>query len=121
MAISKKKRLEVYNKYDGHCAYCGKEIEYKEMQVDHLEPKHIEHLLKMDGKNVDDIDNLMPSCRRCNHYKRGLSLNHFKYMIASLPERISKNYIVKVALDFGIMSFDEWDGLFYFEKLTNKY
>jgi 5-methylcytosine-specific restriction endonuclease McrA len=37
-AISKKMRLEVYNKYNGHCAYCGKELEYKDMQVDHLIP-----------------------------------------------------------------------------------
>lgn len=25
-AIAKKTREAVYNKYDGHCAYCGKEI-----------------------------------------------------------------------------------------------
>ena len=27
--ISKKVREIVYQKYDGHCAYCGCEIEYK--------------------------------------------------------------------------------------------
>lgn len=36
MAISKKTREEVYRKYDGHCAYCGREIAYKDMQVDHF-------------------------------------------------------------------------------------
>lgn len=36
MAISKKKRMIVYEKYDGHCAYCGGEIAYKDMQVDHF-------------------------------------------------------------------------------------
>lgn len=38
MAISKKIREEVYRKYDGHCAYCGREIAYKDMQVDHFRP-----------------------------------------------------------------------------------
>ena len=31
MGFSKKTREEVYKKYDGHCAYCGKEIEIKEI------------------------------------------------------------------------------------------
>ena len=38
MAISKSKREEVYQKYNGHCAYCGREIAYKDMQVDHFLP-----------------------------------------------------------------------------------
>ncbi len=28
----------VYKKYDGHCAYCGKKIELKDMQIDHFVP-----------------------------------------------------------------------------------
>ena len=111
--IPKKKRQQVYDKCDGHCAYCGKEIEYKDMQVDHLQPQ-----IETYQDDPHRIENLMPSCRRCNHYKRGYELNYFRGMIDTLPERISNNYIVKVALDFGIMSFiDEWDALFYFEKV----
>lgn len=33
MAISKKIREEVYRKYDGHCAYCGREIAYKDIGI----------------------------------------------------------------------------------------
>lgn len=36
--LTKQERMEIYNKYGGHCAYCGKEIEYKDMQVDHIKP-----------------------------------------------------------------------------------
>lgn len=46
MAIEKSKsqmnknvRQAVYAKYNGHCAYCGCEIDYKDMQVDHIKPK----------------------------------------------------------------------------------
>lgn len=28
----------VYNKYGGHCAYCGKKIDIKDMQIDHFVP-----------------------------------------------------------------------------------
>lgn len=33
--IPKSIREEVYFKYGGCCAYCGTEIEYKDMQVNH--------------------------------------------------------------------------------------
>ena len=32
-------RTKVYQKYSGHCAYCGKNIEITEMQVDHMKSK----------------------------------------------------------------------------------
>ena len=38
--MNKETRLKVYLMYDGHCAYCGKDIEYKDMQVDHIVPKN---------------------------------------------------------------------------------
>ena len=31
MSIGNRKRRDVLKKYDGHCAYCGKVIEYKDM------------------------------------------------------------------------------------------
>ena len=37
--MNKNIRQAVYAKYNGHCAYCGCEIGYKDMQVDHIEPK----------------------------------------------------------------------------------
>ena len=125
MAISKKIRELVYNKLGGHCAYCGKEIEYKEMQVDHLHPQALNHFLAI-GRDLngdlimpdpDRFDNLMPSCRRCNHYKRGYTLDFYRGMIDTIHERIrSSNYIIKVAEDYGLMEFKQFNGLFYFER-----
>lgn len=37
-SIPKHIRQQVYEKYGGHCAYCGKALEYKDMQVDHMIP-----------------------------------------------------------------------------------
>lgn len=115
-------RKRVWLKYDGHCAYCGKEIKLKEMQVDHFEPKGLNAPI---AKNIDgtyvypDIDvfsNLMPSCRRCNHYKRAHPIKYFRHLIKTIHERIHDNYIVKVAEDYGIVQYNKWDELFYFEK-----
>lgn len=38
MSFSRKTREAVYAKYDGHCAYCGRAIDIKDMQVDHFLP-----------------------------------------------------------------------------------
>lgn len=64
MGISKSKREAVYRKYDGHCAYCGREIAYKDMQVDHFLPLRA---WGIEDAGTDDISNLMPACRMCNH------------------------------------------------------
>ncbi len=115
--MNKTKRIEAYNKYNGHCAYCGKKIEYKDMQVDHIMPKWRYRGAKGIEEKVDDIDNLNPACRRCNHYKRGALFEEFRNMMLTLHERIRKIYICKVAEDFGIIKIEPWDGKFYFERI----
>jgi 5-methylcytosine-specific restriction endonuclease McrA len=127
MAIKKEIRIKVYNKYRGHCAYCGNKIKYEDMQVDHKHPQHLSNWVstakshkRLKDKynipdNIDDISNLMPSCRRCNHYKRGLLLESFRQQIKSIDKRIEKQYIVKVGIDYGIVGLSSWHGNFFFE------
>jgi len=91
--------LQIYNKYGGRCAYCGKPIQYKDMQADHIEPQR----LYVDKKVADRIENLNPSCRRCNHYKRAEPLEIFRKMLKTLHQRTQKIYINKVAEDYGII------------------
>ena len=117
MSINKTKREEVWNKYDKHCAYCGNVLLYKQMQVDHLVPKRLYH---KNDKTKNNIENLMPSCRRCNHYKRCHSLEDFRNLLTTLHERIQKQYINKVGIDYGIINIIPFDGIFYFEKYEKK-
>jgi len=70
--------------------------------------------------DMDAEENLMPSCYRCNHYKRDHPLEYFRELVKTLHERMRKIYIVKVAIDYGIIQFKEWDGLFYFEKFNKQ-
>jgi len=102
-------RMEVYNKYDGHCAYCGKDISIKDMQVDHIVPKC--------HGGTDGIENLNPSCRRCNHYKRGNSLEAFRGMVEKIPEKLmERQYIFKVGVDYGFFEPHGRKVQFYFER-----
>ena len=112
-AIKIDMRKRVYKKYNGHCSYCGRKIDYKDMQVDHIVP-----LNGWSEKGEDTYENFNPSCRRCNHYKRCQSLESFRLSMRTLHERISKDYITKIGIDYGIVTLKPFDGKFYFEKIA---
>lgn len=114
MAISKKIRQLVYEKYDGHCAYCGREISYKEMQVDHFRPQRA---WNPEDSGTDDIDNLMPSCRMCNHYKRAHGLETFRRYIEEIPRKLRGDYIYKIGVAYGNVIENEKRIQFYFERV----
>lgn len=110
--MKKKLREKVWNKYNCKCAYCGEDLEYNKMQVDHIEPKYL------GGK--DDIDNYNPSCRPCNFYKSTFSLDKFRQQLYTITERIKKPFIVRLAIKYGMISFKTFDGEFYYEKLKQR-
>jgi len=102
-------RHAVYEKLNGRCGYCGNPIEYKDMQVDHVFPKC--------NGGADTIDNLMPSCRLCNHYKRAHNLDDFRWLIVDMLRKLRKIYIFKVAEKYGMLTWNDWDGKFFFETV----
>lgn len=114
MAINKKKRMIVYEKYDGHCAYCGEKIAYKDMQVDHFLPYRA---WGIEDPGTDELENLMPACRTCNHYKRANTLETFRRYIREIPKKLRQNYIYKVGLKYGNVADEEIPIVFYFEKV----
>jgi 5-methylcytosine-specific restriction endonuclease McrA len=118
MSKTKALRERVYQKFGGHCAYCGSAIAYKAMQIDHYLPQCKEKFYaRRCKKDVHAEENLMPSCRRCNHYKRARTPKQFRELMTSLHERLESIYILKVAVDFGMATIRPFDGKFYFEKL----
>lgn len=121
--MKKEIREQVYNKYQGHCAYCGKKIEYKDMQLDHIIPQwHLDDVrFNWQWDKIETIENYMPSCRRCNHYKRGSSLETFRKMIEEIPSKLFRdNYIFKVACDYGLFNSENQKIKFYFETVESE-
>ena len=117
-------RQEVYDKYNGLCAYSGTPLE-DDWQVDHLVSQHL------DGGN--DIENLVPVQKIINHYKRALRLEDFRtWYLGGLHTRLdkpknprteksrkTKEYRLKVASYFGITPDKPFSGKFYFEQLED--
>lgn len=106
--MKKEIRIQVWQKYDCCCAYCGEPLHYKEMQVDHILP------IKRGGK--DEIENCNPSCRQCNFYKSDFTLEEFREQMKTLHERITKPFISRLGIKYGIVQITPFDGVFYFEK-----
>ena len=76
--LTKKQRHEVYMKYDGHCAYCGCELDEKKFDVDHFLPV-IEFDGKMEYPERDTFGNLMPACKMCNFRKGNSSIENLRH------------------------------------------
>ena len=115
-------RQEVYNKCDGHCAYCGKDITLKQMQVDHKEPlfrnstdKELEWYKRTRG--TDEMDNLLPSCARCNRWKSTYTIEEFRKEISLQIQRLnnySSNY--RMVKDYNLIQETNNTVVFYYEK-----
>ena len=124
MAISKAIRERVWNKYGCKCAYCGNNIEYKKMQIDHIEPAYHNWDERTFAacpnvvKGSDDEGNLNPSCARCNKWKGTWSIEDFRREIQAQIERLNKyssNY--RMAKDYGLLSENNIEVKFDFETL----
>jgi hypothetical protein len=132
-------REKIFNKFNGLCAYSGKPLDC-DWQVDHVTPKCSviwgqpkEIRLKLGvNYNLNDFDNLLPTIKIINHYKRSFDLEGFRtYMLgfhlrlAKLPKNTNvlktkkrKEYMFKIAELFEITTEKPFGGKFYFEKLN---
>lgn len=114
--LNQKERMEVYKKTYGHCAYCGCELQYKDMQVDHVVP-----LNGWNEQGTDEIENMLPACRSCNHYKNRIPLENFRRMIENIPAVLMRDSVTyKNAVRFGLVNPQPHKVVFYFEKIKNE-
>ena len=89
------------------------------MQVDHVLSVARAKWIK-DELDLNNIDNLMPSCRSCNYYKDTCSIETFRKNLSTLMERVRKQYIFRLAEKYGMVQEMNWDGKFYFEKVNDE-
>lgn len=126
-SIPKHIRQKVYKKYNGHCAYCGCEIEYKDMQVDHIVSVYANEYCKMEDKKpisdiltddeLNNIENYMPACRQCNFYKSTFDLETFRERLSTtLYENLKNNFNYKLLIKYGLIKENIEPVVFYFEK-----
>ena len=112
--IPKSVRKLVFEKYNGHCAYCGCEIPEKGFNVDHLYCiRNYEH-----REDVHNIENLMPACGSCNRYKATMDIEIFRQQLQKIPDRLKRDVCTyNIALRYGMVQENREPIKFYFEKV----
>lgn len=119
--LTKAERQVIYDKCGGHCAYCGRPITIREMQADHVMPMEFYDAYKAVGKDIDTIDNMLPTCRSCNNYKSTLTLEKFRTCIERWPEVLENgNVTYRNAVRFGMIVPNRHPVVFYFERMGQK-
>lgn len=121
--VSKKIRIKLYEKYNHKCAYCGCDIEYNDMQVDHVKSVYVNTDINKQKTldEINDINNLLPCCRQCNFYKSTFDLEAFrKRLTTTMIENLYKNFNYKMALKYNLINEDIKPVKFYFERLGDE-
>ena len=107
--MKKADRLKIYNKFDGHCAYCGRPIKYKAMQVDHI------LAVMRGGKSIEE--NFYPSCRSCNATKATYTIEEFRERLVGDIYRLRRDSSkFRILERFGLVTATEDPLIFYFER-----
>ena len=107
-ALSKEMRAQVYAMCSGHCAYCGREIDITEMQVDHVQAVYL--------GGEDEMANYRPACRQCNFYKSTMSVEGLREQLSLIPGRLEKLLTFRLALAHGLVRITGKPVKFYFEE-----
>ena len=102
-------RRDIYNKYNGHCAYCGKKIEFDDMTIDHI--------LATSKGGSNDLANTIPSCQLCNNQKADRTIEEFRTFLENITETLDENKQYRIALRYKkIVIAKSAPILFYFER-----
>lgn len=118
-AIPKKIRMFLYEQYNHKCAYCGCDLEYKDMQIDHIKSVYtntdIHQIMTEDEMYA--IDNLLPACRQCNFYKGSMDLETFRESLTNtLMKNLQKTFQYRLAYKYGLIEEHIEPVEFYFEQ-----
>lgn len=127
MALSKKDRQIVHDKFGGKCAYCGCEL-VKGWHVDHFEPVvrklkfgnfgQVTSTNEFHRPENDCMENYMPSCCSCNILKGSSSLEGFRHFIQNTVNSMSKRFTqYKFAKKYGLIIETGKTVQFYYEKI----
>ena len=104
-----RERRQIYDKMQGHCAYCGCELDFKKFQVDHIQP--------LCNGGLDAYCNMYPACRSCNHRKGTSNLESFREQIEKFPAVLARDSVTyRNAVRFGLVTPTPKPVKFYFER-----
>ena len=129
MALTKKQRQIVHDKYGGRCAYCGCELP-KRWHADHIEPVQRRRVWDkrqakwlpagVEHPDREKVDNYNPSCPSCNIIKSSHKLEFFREIIGNFINSLNEYSVqYKFAKKYGLVEETGKEVKFYFETLED--
>jgi 5-methylcytosine-specific restriction endonuclease McrA len=113
-------RKLIFNKYKGHCAYCGCEIFINKFHIDHKMPLRRgtnDSELKESIRGKNSIDNFNPSCISCNSSKNEMSIETWRKELSLKIMRLNRDSSqYRLMKRFGLIIETKNEIIFYFEK-----
>lgn len=114
MALTKKQRAELREKFGGKCAYCGCELGDK-WHADHVEPVY-----RIAGKitysELDCHENMVPACHPCNLHKNCSNLENYRRIINDGRAEFLRSGKGKALVRMGLVVMKPDPVVFWFEK-----
>lgn len=132
MKLTKQQRADLKQKFGGHCAYCG-EVLGDKWHADHFQPVRRDFnwekceksgFLKAKANGVllslenDTLENMMPSCIRCNLNKSSMSLEGWRRVLENYINGLNnhgKYAMYQHAKRFGLIQETQKPVIFFFE------
>ncbi len=96
-------------------ALCDHIVDICEMEL--LEGNDVIPLEGWSEKGSDTLDNMLPACRSCNHYKSRSTLDGFRRMVENMPSALMRDSVTyRNAVRFGLVTPTPHPIIFYFER-----
>ena len=128
MALTKNQRQQVWDKSNGFCWYCGCNLPEKGWHVDHVEPigryknikiteNGVKHINTCEKLHLDTIENMVPTCSKCNLFKAAWNIEQFRSELIDQVER-ARQYSVNFrnAERYGLIQVTNKPVIFWFEQ-----
>lgn len=144
MKLTKLQRRELFDIFEGRCAYCGCQLPENGWHADHVEAIWREwwkgrmkitwevqdgRLVKREERQRisclkpqnDHIGNLFPSCRACNIDKAANTLEDWRAELERKVQVLRNNYSAfRHAERFGLVTVNNASVVFYFERVRTQ-
>ena len=124
--MTKKDRQTIFEKFGGHCAYCGCILQ-KGWHADHIKPirrkfkydrskQKLVHTGECRHPKRECADNYFPACASCNINKHSMSIEDFRKLVSGFITSLNRDSVqYRVAKRYGLLEEIEKPVVFYFE------
>jgi len=86
LKLRNRDKLYIYNRENKKCYFCDKDLKFKQITLDHYIP--------LSKGGVDEIYNIVTSCKTCNKYKGNSLLDNYEDIVIKLLHKAVEDKMI---------------------------